>query len=78
MSIVQGDDDDNEIYDYFFLISLSSFFHTAKWLHIFLSLTNTQLNVKTILIQTIQFRISTQFLVDIVISLNTVFLFTHS
>ena len=44
-------------------MSLSSFFHTVKWFHLFLFNTNTLLNVKTIPFQTIHFSISTQFLI---------------
>ena len=40
-----------------------SHFFRVKWFPLFLLNTNTQLNVKTILIQTIQFSISSQFLV---------------
>ena len=50
-------------------------FNTFRWFLLFLSNTNAQLNVKTVLFQTIQFRISTQFPVytQLVICLNTVF-----
>ena len=37
-------------------------FSTVKWFHLFLSNTNTQLNNQTILLQTIQFSISIEFL----------------
>ena len=39
------------------------FFLTIKWFHLFQSNKNTQLNVKTVLFQTIQFSISTVLLV---------------
>ena len=42
-------------------MSLSSFFFIVKWFHLFQSNTNTQLNVKIVLFQAIQFSISTQF-----------------
>ena len=60
-------------------MSLSSFFHTVKWFHLFLSDTNTQLNVKTVLFQTINFSTSTQFLVytHLVICVDTVFVYSQ-
>ena len=42
-------------------MSLSSFLHTVKWFHLFLSNTNAQLNIKSVLFQTIQSSISTLF-----------------
>ena len=42
-------------------MSLNKFFHTVKWFHLFLSNTNTQLRIKIILSQTIQFSINTEF-----------------
>ena len=44
-------------------MNLNIFLHTVKWFLIFLSNTNIQLNVKSVLFQTIQFSTSTQFLV---------------
>ena len=38
------------------------FLYTFKWFHLFLSNMNTQLNDQTVLFQTIQFSISSQFL----------------
>ena len=39
------------------------FWHTVKWFCLFLSNMNTQFNDQTVLFQTIQFSISTQFFV---------------
>ena len=45
-------------------------FFTVKWFHLFLSNMNAQLDDQIVLLQTIQFIISTQFLVYTVIYLN--------
>ena len=39
------------------------FFHPVKWIHLFLSKTNTQLNVKTVMLQTMYFSVITQLFV---------------
>ena len=52
---------------------LAHCFHTVKFFHLFLSNTNTQLNIETVLLQTIQFSISVQFLVYTQLSISIQF-----